>query len=91
MLKKVSVSGLIVAGLYVIGTIALVYYSSVCLGDFCQTSIIFAILPWVVVLDYLSINLPNSELFFWGFVIIDTLLIYFIFVLLQHQITRYLN
>jgi len=59
-----------------------------CLGMFCETGILLAVLPWFFLSDnFIPIPFYN-DMVFWSLVALDTLLIYFAFATLQKFLKR---
>ena len=82
MMKKISVWGAVAVLLY-LGFVGFLFmYVSNCEGMFCEAGVLLAVLPWFFLFDMNSLPVEGYALF-WILVIVDMLILYFLFAALQ--------
>lgn len=83
MMKKISTWGVAAVVVYVLFTTFLFVYSINCTETFCGLVALIAGMPWLWLLDTLGGDSYNSGVFGWASIILNILVLYFIFAALQ--------
>jgi len=87
MFSRFSKWGACVAILYIASTALLLVSVHNCRGDFCSAGILLAVLPWFPLFDEVSLPV-NGMTLFWILVILDTLILYFLFAAIERWVKK---
>ncbi|MFZ2719608.1 MAG: hypothetical protein WAZ27_01930 [Minisyncoccia bacterium] len=91
MVNKISTWGMAAIIVYTISVGFLFMYTTNCQGSFCGAGIVLAMLPWAIFFED-GLQTPFFELdgmaWFWTIVILNALILYFIFAKLQKWMHR---
>lgn len=90
MVNKISLWGIIAVVMYLVLVGWAFYTAANCSGTFCGAVIIIAVIPWSIIfedginLQFLDVKIESDNmLWFWTAVIINILILYFLFSALQ--------
>lgn len=80
--------GVLASGIYLLLTGILFWYSTTCAEPFCGLAALLAAMPWIAILDFLNTDIYSLYTSGVFIIILNALILYFVFALLQRWVTR---